>query len=110
MKCSIDNISFSLMNSTMIELRVVLSAMSEVWKQAEKKVVTSIQEVEGISLDPSRIPAVTIYIVQKGDSLWSIAKRYNTTVDSLAKMNNIENPSKIQPGMQIMILKSVRVG
>ena len=29
------------------------------------------------------------YIVQKGDSLWSIAKKYNMTVDDLKSMNNL---------------------
>ena len=31
------------------------------------------------------------YIVQKGDSLWSIAKKFNTTVDELKKLNNLKN-------------------
>ena len=29
------------------------------------------------------------YIVKSGDSLWSIAKKYNTTVDELKKLNNL---------------------
>jgi LysM repeat protein len=70
----------------------------------------AVEVVEGVSIDYARIPAVTMYMVQKGDTLWSIAKRYNTTVDALAKLNNIENPTKITKGMQIMILKSIRSG
>ena len=31
------------------------------------------------------------YIVQKGDSLWSIAKKYNTTVDELKSINNLKS-------------------
>ena len=31
----------------------------------------------------------TIYIVKKGDSLYSIAQKYNTTVDSIKKLNNL---------------------
>ncbi len=110
LKCSIDNIAYSLMNSEMIELRVVLSLSADVWKQSEKKMISRIEEVEGVPYDPNKSPAVTVYITQKGDTLWSIAKRYNTTVDALVKMNNIENPSKVHAGMQIMILKSIRAG
>ena len=31
------------------------------------------------------------YIVQKGDSLWSIAKKYNTTVNDLKSINNLKS-------------------
>lgn len=34
-------------------------------------------------------PAVTTYIVKSGDSLYSIAKKYNTTVYELMKYNNL---------------------
>ena len=33
---------------------------------------------------------ITTYIVKKGDSLYSIAKKYNTTVDNLKKKNNLK--------------------
>jgi len=109
-KCGTDSVSFSQINSEMLELRVVLFVGAEVMKHCEKRLVDNVEEAEGISIDEGRIPAVTVYMVQKGDSLWSIAKRYNTTVDALVKMNNIENPSKLTPGTQLMILKSIRIG
>lgn len=33
----------------------------------------------------------TTYTVQKGDSLYQIAKKYNTTIDNLKKINNLNN-------------------
>lgn len=109
-KCSADSVSYTQINNEVIEVRVLLGVYAEAVRNTEKKLVEKVEAVEGVSLDYGNIPAVTIYMVQKNDTLWSIAKRYNTTVDALARLNNIENPSKVANGMQIMILKSIRVG
>jgi LysM repeat protein len=38
------------------------------------------------------------YIVQRGDTLYGIALRFNTTVEALATLNNITNPNAITAG------------
>lgn len=48
----------------------------------------------------------TIYIVQRGDSLYSIAKRFNTTVQNIVNNNGISNPNLIYPGQRLIIAKS----
>lgn len=45
----------------------------------------------------------TYYTVQKGDTLSSIAKKHNTTVDNLAKLNNISNVNHIVVGQKLII-------
>jgi len=109
-KCSADSVSYTQINNEVIEVRVLLGVYAEAVRSIEKKLVEKVEAVEGVSLDYGNIPAVTLYMVQKNDTLWSIAKRYNTTVDALARLNNIENPSKVVNGTQVMILKSIRVG
>lgn len=44
-----------------------------------------------------------IYIVQKGDTLTAIAKKYNTTVQNLVKLNNIKNPDLILVGQKLRV-------
>ncbi len=43
------------------------------------------------------------YVVQKGDTLLSIARRYGLTVKQLQAANNITNPDKIFPGQKLVI-------
>ena len=42
------------------------------------------------------------YIVKSGDTLYSIAKRYNTTVDELKKINNLSS-NMLSIGQQLLI-------
>ena len=36
-------------------------------------------------------PSYTEYTVQSGDTLWSLAKRYHTTVDAIKQLNNLSS-------------------
>ena len=45
-----------------------------------------------------------IHIVQKGDTLWNISKKYGVNFDELKKMNaQLSNPEMIMPGMKIKV-------
>ena len=44
-----------------------------------------------------------MYIVSEGDTLWSIAKKYNLNVDNLARMNSLNKNQYLQLGQQLSI-------
>lgn len=46
--------------------------------------------------------AGSAHVVRKGDTLWSIARRYGVTVDSIQSANNLTD-RPIQPGMRLTI-------
>lgn len=54
-----------------------------------------------------KVPSTTIepkeYIVQRGDTLSSIARMYNITVNEIALSNNITNPNMIYVGQRLKI-------
>jgi LysM repeat protein len=43
------------------------------------------------------------YVVQKGDTFYSIAKRFGVTVEQLMTMNGITDSSKLKVGMKLLI-------
>lgn len=43
------------------------------------------------------------YTVQKGDSMYGIAKKFQVDADEILSYNEIDNPAKIQPGMDLLI-------
>lgn len=44
-----------------------------------------------------------VYVVQPGDTLSAIARRYNTTVATLAQLNGIVNANSIQVGQRLVV-------
>jgi LysM repeat protein len=43
------------------------------------------------------------YVIQRGDTLLSIARRFGLTVKQLQDANNISNPDRIYPGQTLVI-------
>ncbi|MBS3887582.1 MAG: DUF3794 domain-containing protein [Dethiobacter sp.] len=68
------------------------------------KVTEFVQIEVVIDCDVKPIPAVTVYVVQKSDTLFKIAIRFNTTVAALLAANpEIKDPNLIFPGQKILI-------
>ena len=57
------------------------------YKKLGEAVVKAIASYAGINYTPN--VDSNYYIVKKGDSLWSIASKNNTTVDNIKKLNNL---------------------
>lgn len=46
---------------------------------------------------------IPVIHVQKNDTLYSLAKRYDTTAEELAKHNGIDDPTELQPGQSLNV-------
>ena len=56
-------------------------------------------------LIPVSPPSGTLaYVVQPGDWLWAIARRFNTTAERLAALNGLTPPYTVHPGQALIIV------
>ncbi|NMB26909.1 MAG: DUF3794 domain-containing protein [Tissierellia bacterium] len=83
---------------------------NHIFMNRERKIniINEIAETDEI-IDRKDRPSIIVYIVQKGDVLWDISKRYNTTVEEIILANNITSPSTLMPGEKIIIEKKVNI-
>ena len=66
------------------------------------KGVSSIKECYGDNVDANINTSGNKYVVQKGESLYSIAKKFNTSVDSIKRKNDLSS-NLISIGQELII-------
>ena len=67
------------------------------------KDILSIGQIIKILKDNLPAADYTMYIVKKGETLWSIAQEYNLSVNLILATNNIANPELISIGQEMKI-------
>jgi LysM repeat protein len=105
MDISVDHVTFNMQTPRETEVRFLLTFNARVVEQEETRII---RDIEFTEIDPAQLASqasMTVYIVQNGDNLWKIAKRYNTPLDELLAVNEIEHPGKISQGQKLLILK-----
>jgi len=93
-----------LLSRDRIELRVDISADAKVIKQTEKDMLFDVTVIEG---SKTQMPGLFIYFVRKGDTLWSVAKKYDVKVDEILKFNELEDQTRLIQGEKLIIYKKL---
>lgn len=99
----VEKVSINMLSGREIEATATLIIETNVARKEVQKVINLIEESQEAC--PRKLYSVVVYVVQKGDTLWNIAKKYNTTVNDILQVNDIENPDLIYPGQKILILR-----
>ena len=71
------------------------------------------QVILGIREEPldmealKKMPGMVGYVVQPGDSLWKIARKFHTSVEEIMETNGLIG-STIHPGDRLILMKKIR--
>jgi hypothetical protein len=58
-------------------------------------------------VEPATRPSMLFYVAQPEDTLWKIARKYETTVNSLTRSNQLANPDQLEIGQKLLIPKRI---
>ncbi len=101
---SLEQLSTVMLSAEEVEVRANIDLDAFV---CEKRETTLIKQISTRPFDEAvleAMPAMTGYVVKAGDTLWSIAKSFYTSIDSVRRYNSLTGDN-LRPGEKLLIVK-----
>lgn len=98
--CDMEQIEGNIEAST-IAIKVSLAVCAKGSYSINKNIITNVIQGEGELEKPKS--SIIIYVLDEDETLWNIAKKFNTTIDELIKLNTITDSEDISKGEKILI-------
>lgn len=103
---SVEQISVIMLDSEEVEIKAALNLDTIAFMKLDESIIVGIEERPCNLEKLQNMPSMVGYIVKEGDTLWSIAKQFQTTVDSIMAMNSLDS-DMIRSGEKLLLIKKV---
>ena len=103
-QAQIEQFNVTLLDGEEVDVKAILCFSACVFQEKDVRVLGEIKEMP---LDPEKmasLPGMVIYVVQPGDHLWNVGKRYYVPVQSLMDFNGLSG-EELTPGQKLLIVK-----
>lgn len=109
MNTGLDQMTAVMIGGDMVEVKAVINLDILVLQPVCRQVIMSASEEPMDMQKLQKMPGIVGYIVQPGDSLWKIAKKFHTTVDNIMETNGLSS-DHIKPGDKLILVKEIARG
>lgn len=100
----LEQLSVGLLGGDEVEVKAVLAFHCFFRKAVKADMITDLK-LEPVDMNElEKRPGVIGYIVKEGDELWSLAKRYHTTMEGICQVNDLSD-ERLKVGERILIFK-----
>lgn len=85
----VDQLQVNLLEAREYEVKAVLSIEVLAMEKESRSIISEVEETESDNKD--NLPGLVGYIIQKNERLWDVAKKYNTTIESIMEINDLSS-------------------
>lgn len=106
LRTELEQLSTTMIDSEEMEVKAGINLNVLVVQVHQQNCIIDVEEKELDMEKLEELPGIVGYVVQPGDTLWSIAKTYYTTPERIQELNEISD-SEVMPGKSLLIIKSI---
>lgn len=100
----LEQLSITLQGGDEIEVKAVLSFQGFFKRIGKKELIQNIHMEPLVLEEIEKRPSIVGYTVKKGDDLWSLAKRYSTSIEAICEVNETSEET-LREGDRLLIFK-----
>lgn len=100
----LEQLGAAMMGGGSVEVKATISLDLLALQPVCEQVIISASEEPMDLTQLQKLPGIVGYIVQPGDSLWKIAKKSHTTIDTIMAANGLTE-RKVKPGDRLILVK-----
>lgn len=100
----LEQISGSIAGDKSFEIKAAAALELIAFERMEVPIISGYEEEERDRKERSREPGMVGYVVQAGETLWDIGKKFYTTMEHIAAINHLEN-REVEEGDSLLIIK-----
>ena len=105
MNWRVEQVNANMISTNQVEIKSVVALETIVFRTEKRAFISQIEEQPMDMEKINAAPMIKGYVVQKGDTLWKLAKENYTTIDSIMKVNELTS-EQIKQGQRLLIIKS----
>ncbi|MBQ9765080.1 MAG: DUF3794 domain-containing protein [Lachnospiraceae bacterium] len=103
---STEQLSVIMLSSEDVECKISIVLEAIVFRTKNENIIVDIREKPYDTEKIAAMPGIVGYVVQPGDTLWKIAKKFYTTVESIKEINGLTD-DMLKVGDKLVIMKKV---
>ncbi len=101
-RITIEHVDFDVVENRRFTAKVLVDVFAKVTEPVQLNVVVNVVAVTP-AVAPCPQPTIVMVTIQPGDTLWALARKYNTTVDAIVQANPGIMPENLQVGQVIQV-------
>ncbi len=102
----LEQLSAVMMGGGTVEVKATISLDLLALQPIREQIITNALESPMDLNNLQKLPGIVGYIVQPEDSLWNIAKKFHTTIDTIIATNGLTDKS-VRPGDRLILVKEL---
>lgn len=101
-----EKLQVTMLDGEEMDVKAVLSFSTTAFRSVPMQIVTDVKVKEADSALLGKLPGMVIYTVKPGDNLWSIGRKYYVPVESIRKINQLEN-EELKAGQRLLVVRGL---